>query len=283
MTAALALLMLLAATAPAPAHEAGARAEGWPGALAVALAALLILSSWLRKRARLKLGEAALVALGLGMLALALIGPLPALEDRSLAAHMVAHELLMIGAAPLLVLARAWHLTLPALPFGMRRGAAALLRLVRPAAAALLRPLAATLVSGAVLWMWHLPRPFAAALEQPGLHALQHASFFLTALLFWAAMLTPAHQRREGASALYLFATALHTGALGALMTFSAASWYPLQGEPPLGLTPLEDQQLAGLIMWIPGGLVYAAAALLALGRMLSRPAAPLPWQRIGA
>jgi putative membrane protein len=283
MTSGLALLMLLAATAPAGAHEGQEWAEAWPGALAVALAALLILSSWLRRRARLRLGEAALVAVGLTMLALALIGPLPALEDRSLAAHMVAHELLMVGAAPLLVVARVWHLTLPALPFGLRRGAAALMRWMRPALAALARPLAATLISGAVLWLWHLPGPFAAALEQPGLHALQHASFFLTALLFWAAMLAPAHQRREGVAALYLFATALHTGALGALMTFSAESWFPLQGEPPLGLTPLEDQQLAGLIMWIPGGLVYAAAALLALGRMLSRPAAPLPWQRIGA
>jgi putative membrane protein len=276
-------LLLVAAATPAAAHEGADVASSWPAALTVAVGAALILAAWIGRRARLRGGEAICVAAGVAFLALALVGPLPALEDRSLAAHMIAHELLMLAAAPLLAHARAWHLTIPALPLGMRRMGAALLRAARRGFGAMLQPLPATLLSGAVLWLWHLPGPFMSALEHPVLHALQHASFFASALLFWAAMQAPAHRRREGQAALFLFATALHTGALGALMTFSSQSWYALEGARPFGLSPLEDQQLAGLIMWIPGGLVYAAAALLALGRMLARPAAPLPLHGRGA
>jgi putative membrane protein len=282
MRTALAFLLILAPM-PAAAHEGTAAWETWPAALPIALAAALILAAWIGRRARLRIGEALAILAGLAMLGAALVGPLPALEDRSLAAHMVAHELLIVGAAPLLAHGRAWHLTLPALPFALRRGGAAILRAVRPSSAWIMQPLPATVLSGAVLWLWHLPGPFVAALEHPAMHALQHLSFFATALLFWAAMQAPAHRRREGAAALYLFATALHTGALGALMAFSAQSWYPLRGAPPFGLSPLEDQQLAGLIMWIPGGLVYAAAALVQLARMLARPAAPLRLHGRGA
>lgn len=281
MRPALALLLILAPM-PAAAHE-GTAWETWPAAFPIALTAALILAAWIGRRARLRTGEAVAILAGLAMLAAALVGPLPALEDRSLAAHMVAHELLMVGAAPLLAHGRAWHLTLPALPFALRRAGAVILRAVRQSSAWIVQPLPATLLSGAVLWLWHLPGPFVAALEHPAMHALQHLSFLATALLFWAAVQAPAHRRREAAAALYLFATALHTGALGALMTFSARSWYPLQGAPLFGLSPLEDQQLAGLIMWIPGGLVYAAAALLQLARMLARPATPLRLHGRGA
>jgi cytochrome c oxidase assembly factor CtaG len=189
----------------------------------------------------------------------------------------------MAGAAPLLAGARCWRLTIAALPFVLRRGGAAAARAARRPLGFLLQPLGATLLSAAALWGWHVPGAFIAALEHPAIHALQHATFFATALVFWAALQAPAHRRREGAAALYLFATALHTGALGALMAFSAQVWYPLAGAPPFGLTAIEDQQLAGLIMWIPGGLVYAAAALLQLGRMLSRPAPALPLSGKGA
>jgi cytochrome c oxidase assembly factor CtaG len=283
MTALLALLLLIGAGSPASAHESQTGAEGWPAALAIAIAATLILSAWIGRRARLGTGEAAAVFAGLALLAAAVVGPLPSLENRSLAAHMVSHELLLVGAAPLLAGARAWRRTVPALPLALRRSLAALLRRARTPLAVLPRPLPATLLSAAVLWAWHLPGPFEAALRSPALHALQHASFFGTALLFWAAMLAPAHWRRDGAAMLYLFVTALQTGALGALMTFSPRSWYALEGTPPLGLSPIEDQQLAGLIMWIPGGLVYAAAALLMFARVLSRPGAALPVQRSGA
>lgn len=269
----LAALLLIVFSSAASAHQLSGTSSAWTAALPIFLVAALILFAWLNRRARLALGEAVSVGFGLAALGLALIWPLPAWEDRSLTAHMIAHELLMVAAAPLLVGVRAWRFGIPAWPFAARRMGAAMLRSARPSLLFLLQPIPATLVCAAALWIWHLPGLFAAALTDPVLHTAQHASFFFSALLFWAAMKSAAHRRREGTALICLFITALHTGALGALMAFSPRSWYPLEGPPLLGLTLLEDQQLAGLIMWIPGGLVYAGAALLAFARMLARPA----------
>jgi putative membrane protein len=91
-------------------------------------------------------------------------------------------------------------------------------------------------------------------------HGLQHTSFLLTALLFWWSVLPGAVLRgRHGAAIMLLFATMAYTGGLGALLTLGRTLWYPAYGgaAPLWGLTPLEDQQLAGLIMWVPGGLAY--------------------------
>jgi putative membrane protein len=272
MRTVLAALFLIASASAACAHELSGAFSSWTAALPVSLAAALILFASFSGRARLKLGDAISVGFGLAALGLAIIWPLPAWEDRSLTAHMIAHELLMVAAAPLLVGVRAWRFGIPAWPFGARRVAAALLRSARPCCVFLLQPIPATLVSAVALWIWHLPGLFAAALTDPVLHSAQHASFFFSALLFWAAMRSAARRRREGTALICLFISALHTGALGALMAFSPRSWYPLEGPPLLGLTMLEDQQLAGLIMWIPGGLVYAGAALIAFARLLARP-----------
>jgi cytochrome c oxidase assembly factor CtaG len=116
------------------------------------------------------------------------------------------------------------------------------------------------------MWAWHAPALFNRALESPGWHIAQHASFFITSLLFWWAMLHPRGGRSGyGLSAACLFATSLIGGALGALMSFSQSPWYAdyaAMGMTGVGLSPVADQQLAGLIMWIPGGLVHGAAAL---------------------
>ena len=119
------------------------------------------------------------------------------------------------------------------------------------------------------LWAWHMPPLFDRALESEGWHIAQHLSFLLTALLFWWAM---AHGRAGrhgyGLAALCLFLTSLVGGALGALMAVSASPWYApyaAMGMTPWGLSPAEDQQLAGLVMWIPGGAFHAAAALFFL------------------
>jgi putative membrane protein len=115
------------------------------------------------------------------------------------------------------------------------------------------------------VWVWHAPVLYQATLGSELVHTLQHASFLVTALLFWWALLR-GHEGRVGrpASVIYLFTTAMHTSLLGALLTFSERLWYPLYDESTSawGLTPLEDQQLAGLIMWVPAGLVYLIAAL---------------------
>jgi len=96
-------------------------------------------------------------------------------------------------------------------------------------------------------------------------HALEHFSFLVTALLFWWTFLHPGGRLRRspGVALLYVFGMTLVSGALGALITFSGAPWYRshLPYTAAWGLTPMEDQQLAGLIMWVPGGLAYLAGA----------------------
>jgi cytochrome c oxidase assembly factor CtaG len=126
-------------------------------------------------------------------------------------------------------------------------------------------PAVAWSVHAVALWVWHAPPLFQRTLDSHLAHTLQHASFLGSALLFWWAL---AHSRRRGmglgGAVLYTFTTAAHTGALGALLTFAPTLWYPVYGDTTAwGLTPLEDQQLAGLIMWIPAGIVYVLAALM--------------------
>jgi cytochrome c oxidase assembly factor CtaG len=130
----------------------------------------------------------------------------------------------------------------------------------------LTEPITATFVQAVVMWAWHAPALFDRALESSGWHIAQHASFFVSSLLFWWAMLHPRSRTNDyGVSAVCLFVTSLIGGALGALMSFSSSPWYAdyaAMGMTGIGLDPVDDQRLAGLIMWIPGGLVHGAAAL---------------------
>src|SRR4029079_7567931 len=136
----------------------------------------------------------------------------------------------------------------------------------------LTRPFNAWIVSAAALWLWHIPAWFDAALKSEALHALQHTCFFLSALLFWWALFERrAAAARYGMSVFYLFTTGVHSSLLGALLTFSATPWYASYGELTQAwhLSALEDQQLGGLIMWIPGGLVYLGAVLALMAAWL--------------
>jgi len=220
-------------------------------------------------------------------LALALASPIDGAGSLAFAAHMVQHEVLMIMAAPLLVLGRPFGPWTWALPPSWRQGVGRLTR--APAVAlpwrALTAPLSAWLLHFAALWLWHVPALFQAGLQNNGVHALQHASFLFTALLFWWAVL--GGQRTgatPGAGIVYLFTTMMYTGALGALFTVSETIWYPAYGHSAahFGLTPLEDQQLGGLIMWIPAGLVYLVAGLVLAAGWLRR-GEPAPGMLTGA
>jgi putative membrane protein len=119
--------------------------------------------------------------------------------------------------------------------------------------------------------VWHIPLLFDAALSSDVVHAMQHLSFLGSALLFWWVVIFPERRAALGVSVVYLFTTAVHTGGLGALMAFARAPWYPLYSDRAgmWGLTALGDQQLAGLIMWIPASLAYLVAALLIVRRWL--------------
>ncbi|WP_246529472.1 cytochrome c oxidase assembly protein [Microvirga zambiensis] len=219
--------------------------------------------------------QAACFALGWLLLVFALVAPLHWLGERLFFAHMIEHEILMAVAAPLLVIgspvAMLW-----ALPAGWRRsiGGVGQTKVVTCAWPWLTNPLVATLLHGAAVWLWHAPALYEAALANFWIHWVQHLSFFVTALLFWRALLQgPEGERGYGVAVFYLFITSLHTGFLGILLSLIRNTVYPVQTSRAAewGLTPLEDQQLAGLFMWIPAGLVYAVAALILAGLWIAR------------
>jgi putative membrane protein len=208
---------------------------------------------------------------GWSLIGLALVSPLHWLSERMLTAHMVEHELLMVAAAPLLVLSRPLVGLLWALPIGVRRSLGAVATAPAFAAGwiALTNASVATFIHIVTILAWHTPSLFEAAIGNPLLHKLQHATFLITALLFWWSILN-LPRRQFGAGALHVFAAMMAMTLLGALLALSPKLWYSSYSSPVFGLTPLEDQQLAGLIMWIPGCLTYAAAALALLAAWIS-------------
>jgi putative membrane protein len=262
-------------------HRPGLGPEGVPAeapeawVLApLALSLLLYAIGLARLAPRTRAGRRALLlrgawfALGWSALAVALVSPLDSAGGASFSAHMVQHELLMIVAAPLMVLGRPLGIWAWAVPQRWLKPVGDSLRVgwVRGAWHALTRPLHAWLLHFAALWVWHVPALFQAALHHPAVHALQHASFLFPALLFWWAVFDRCGAASaRGAAIAYLFTTMLHTSALGALFAMSGTVWYPAYAEraSAYGLSALEDQQLGGLIMWVPGGLAYVIAGLV--------------------
>lgn len=220
-----------------------------------------------RGRARaLQAWEALSFAAGWTIVALALLSPLHDVSEQLFSAHMIQHELLMALAAPLLVLGRPMMVMLWGLSVRARHVVARVTRqrLVHDAWEVVARPLDAWLIHGIAIWVWHLPWLFEATLHSGAIHALQHASFLGSALLFWWSIAHGQARAGRGMSIIYLFTTAVHTGVLGALMAFARAPWYPTyaSGATAWGFTPMADQQLAGLIMWIPASVAYLIAAL---------------------
>ncbi len=241
---------------------------------------LLALSGWLYARGVRRLWreagdgrgirrrEAGSYAGGWVSLFIALVSPLHPWGRVLFSAHMTQHEVLMLVAAPLLVLGRPLIAYLWALPVGWARrvGNWGKLAWWQAIWRRLTNPLAAWAIHAVALWIWHAPVLFEAVLKSELVHTLQHLCFFLSALLFWWALI---HSREGlmgyGAAVLYLFTTSVHSGVLGALLTFARTVLYRSYNETTQtwGLSPLEDQQLGGLIMWVPAGLVYLFAGLL--------------------
>ena len=211
--------------------------------------------------------ETAAFASGWIMLLLALVSPLHRLGGVLFSAHMAQHELLMAAAAPLLVLGRPLVPFVWALPMRWRRtvGDWVAVAPVRGAWELLTLPLVAWTLHGVAIWLWHAPALFEATLRSDLVHTLQHTSFLGTGLLFWWTLLRGRAGRvGRPAAVLYLFTTSVHTTVLGALLTFSSRAWYAIYAPATAawGLTPVEDQQLAGLIMWVPANLSYLVGAL---------------------
>lgn len=204
--------------------------------------------------------------LGWLTLAVAMISPLHPLGEVLFSAHMIQHELLMLIVAPLLVLSRPLVTFLWALPFEWRRalGRWSKTGTVRNSWLWLTAPLTAWCLHAIAIWAWHAPPLFEATLRSDLVHTAQHMSFLLSALVFWWALFYAHGRRAYGSGVLYIFTTAIHTGILGALLTFAPHLWYGSYSKTtqPWGFSPLQDQQIGGLIMWVPGSIVYLIAGL---------------------
>ena len=212
-------------------------------------------------------GRAACFVAGGLILLVALASPLERLAGALLTAHMVQHVIVIAVAPPLIVLGRAEVAFAWAMPRATRRGLVrhtfvrGIARLLHP----LVRPLPATLLHGAAVWIWHAPGLFQAALANSLLHDLEHASFFVTALAFWYGTLLAVRSPTAIMAAMVcMVITLIHGGLLGALITLTPSVLYPIYAGSTgaFGLTSLEDQQLAGLIMWVPASAIYLLACL---------------------
>ena len=261
------------AASPASAHD-GHDHAGWtlsasvtlPLLLTLALYALGTVRLWRRSGRGRDILRRDAMRFCVGWLALAgaLVSPLHEAGERSFTLHMIEHEILMLVAALLLVAGRPGAAMLWAFPARSRQALGAAGRW--SGWRVLTDPIVATSIQAVVMVGWHMPALFDLALRHEGWHVAQHASFLASALLFWWAMI---HGRggRGGAyvSALCLFVTSMIGGGLGALMALADSPWYSAYaalGMTSAGLTPQQDQQVAGLLMWIPGGLYHLAAAL---------------------
>ena len=214
---------------------------------------------------------------GILVLLAALCSPLDAVADMLFSAHMLQHVLLIAVAAPLAILGAPLLPFMWSLPRGVRVAGGRAWNAVgmRRGGAALARPLPAWGLHTIALWAWHLPGPYSAALASAPVHALEHICFYVTALLMWWVAFRPLRGHGGIAGSLFVIAgTFAQSGLLGAILTFSGSPWYYSQslGAAAWQLTALEDQQLAGLIMWIPAGFIYLIALLAVMRRVFDTP-----------
>jgi cytochrome c oxidase assembly factor CtaG len=189
-----------------------------------------------------------LVVAGIVVALVALSPPVEELAGDLFYAHMIQHLILLFVVPPLLVAGWPRSLRLPTV---------------------LTIPLVVWILQTVALWAWHLPSLYDAAIANPFLHMTEHATFVGTGVLFWGTVMGRfGHIERLSRVGL-VFATALQSAALGALLAFAAAPLYHshLSTTQQHGLTPLEDQQLAGGIMWVPPGVVYIVVMIVLLAR----------------
>ncbi len=213
-------------------------------------------------------------ALGWISLVIALDSPLHELGEQLFWVHMTQHEILMLISAPLLLLGRPMIAFLWALSPAGRETAASLgrSRTFKRAWAFVSAPLSAWLVSALALWIWHIPWLFDQTLRSDWVHAAQHTTFLVTALAFWWPVVNRVPALGYGGGVVYVFTTILHTSVLGALLTFAPRAWYSsyVMTAPAWHLSALEDQQIGGLIMWIPAGTLLLIVALALLVKWMN-------------
>lgn len=213
-------------------------------------------------------------SVALAVLAIALLSPLEPLAASLASAHMVQHLLLVLVAAPLLALSAPGSTLLRGAPLPIRHAPRSL-RGGLPAAA--LRtvpahPVVVWLLHAGVLWFWHSARAYEATLRSDVFHGLEHLTFIVTAVLFWRVIIGGRRTRvSPGLGVLLVFGMAMQSVFLAVLLTFASEPWYPsyAAGAPGWSIDPLADQHLAGVIMWVPAGVIYLVVALALLATWL--------------
>lgn len=219
-----------------------------------------------RGLSRAELGRIAAFAGGILVLVIAFQSPVETLADQLFSVHMVQHMLLIIAAAPLLVWSDPSVFFLRALPRSARRrlGRSWIVRKAARTVRQLMHPLLVWTVFCGGFVFWHVPGVYQLALHNNALHIAEHLTFLLTSMAFWSMVLPVRGCRRldHGPTLLFVATAAVLTDLPGALMVFAPRPLYPAhaEGTAAWGISLLQDQQLAGLIMWIPGGAVYLAA-----------------------
>jgi putative membrane protein len=213
-------------------------------------------------------------AFGWISLVIALDSPVHEIGEQLFWVHMTQHEILMLISAPLLLLGRPLIPFLWALSPSWRERAATLSRgkLFKIPWTTVSAPFPAWLLSTLALWVWHISLLFDQTLHSDWVHAAQHTTFLMTALLFWWPLVNRTSTLGYGGGLVYVFTTILHTSVLGALLTFAPRPWYSsyVTTAPAWHFTALEDQQLGGLIMWIPAGTLLLIVALVLLVKWMN-------------
>jgi putative membrane protein len=231
-----------------------------------------------------------LFAAGLACLVIALVSPLCRMASTLAWAHMIQHVLLVAGAPLLLALSRPGQTLLAHLPALIHIKGSTWQRFRGDPQQQHACLLVTCVLYAVNIWVWHIPALYEAALQYASVHLLMITSLLVISLAFWHAVLETYRSPgpASGLAAMLLFFTFMHTAALGIFLTFSTRPWYPLMAlrSGAWGILPLDDQRLAGLIMWIPMGGIYVAVALAAVARLIicsrqatEQPSAMVQWR----
>ena len=274
--------MVVLTSSSAFAETAASRSTAWTWSAQItgplfATALLYVLGLVRMQQRGAKLHRVPILCFAVGWLSLllGLDSPVHEISEQLFWVHMTQHEILMLISAALLILSQPAAPIFFALPERWRDPVANIgkAKIIERAWFVVSAPAAAWLLHAAALWVWHAPKLFDATLESEWVHAAQHISFLGTALLFWWTLLHKnAGRLGYGGAILYVFTTAVHTSLLGALLTFAPHAWYAPYAEtaPLWGWTALQDQQIGGLIMWVPAGTLLTVVALALLAKWMS-------------
>lgn len=216
--------------------------------------------------------------IGWSALVLALLSSIDLYSEKMASIHMLQHTLILMVAAPSLAIAGMDYYSIRAIRFlnktKIKRLYSLFTRIMRKQ-----RTLVSFILYASTLYIWHIPKFYNKALSMPYLHDLQHILFFFTSYLFWRAVFNPYGVKLSPTIAItYLFVSMLHAMVLGAMMGLSSEIWYNpyIESAELLGIKPLRDQQIAGLIMWMPAGITFIISSLWSVKRILSYSSRPI-------